>query len=673
MVLTTRLNARMTANRSSRQGPSRHARSCNLSTLRSRLVNHTMEKTRIASCKKAHGAKRIVSSRVASGAHDMAGHEDSKGRKGTVADVETVKVDFLVVGTGIAGLSYALEAAEHGSVLLVTKDSPQECNTNYAQGGVCAVLGKGDSVESHISDTVVAGAFLCDLKAVETVCREGPARVMHLAELGAEFTRNSNTGDFHLAREGGHSHPRIVHAADMTGKEIERALLESVRSHPNIVLKDHCFVLELLLSEMNGEEHCVGAHVVESMTGHTLRVLAITTMLATGGAGQVYLNTTNPSVATGDGLAIAFRAKAEVANMEFFQFHPTSLFLEPEQRQQQNKAFLISEAVRGAGGILYNLQGERFMPRYDERAELAPRDVVARSIDAECKANDQSHVLLDISDQPKDEILEHFPNIAATCQTFGVDITRDPIPVVPAAHYMCGGIRTGLDAETSVPGLFACGEVACTGLHGANRLASNSLLEGLVFAHRAINSSLEYARSVRGKLIAHAWDRAGEVALPSVSIVSEDSDFKLLLQKKKVEVQTVMWQNVGIVRSVARLQAARLQLAALHEEISCYLNDPQGMKPVELFELRNLITCGQLIVWSALKRKESRGLHYCLDHVDQVETERHPTVLSAYAGGGSSLGLGAPLTKAKRKLQGGLASRYPNEMMAVKLNCLPEE
>lgn len=586
---------------------------------------------------------------------------------------ETVKVDFLVVGTGIAGLSYALEAAEHGSVLLVTKDKPHECNTNYAQGGVCAVLDREDSVESHISDTMVAGAFLCELNAVEAVCREGPARVAHLAELGAEFTKNAKTGDFHLAKEGGHSHPRIVHAADMTGKEIERALLDSVYAHPNIVMRDHCFVLELLLSDIDGKEHCVGAHIVQSAAGHALRVLAKTTMLATGGAGQVYLNTTNPAVATGDGLAIAFRAKADVANMEFFQFHPTSLYVEPERRQDMTKAFLISEAVRGAGGLLFNLEGDRFMPRYDKRAELAPRDVVARSIDAEMRKHGQSHVLLDISGEPSSETLSHFPNIAATCKAFGIDITKDPIPVVPAAHYMCGGVKTGLDAQTSVPGLLACGEVAYTGLHGANRLASNSLLEGLVFAHRAVSSALDYSATFGGSAVADAWDRAMEVPLLPVSTSAVEEEFQTLLQEKKLEVQKIMWQNVGIVRTVAKLQVARLQLAALHEEISCYLKDPAHPKPVELFELRNLITCGQLIVWSALKRKESRGLHYCLDFKDQVEAERCATIISAHRGGRTGKGTAVTVTRGKRKVQPRLGSRLNGESYSVKTKCLPEE
>ena len=604
-----------------------------------------------------------------------AGHfrAQANGSTGACEKAETVKVDFLVVGTGIAGLSYALEAAEHGSVLLVTKDKPHECNTNYAQGGVCAVLDEEDSVESHINDTMVAGAYLCDPKVVETVCREGPARVAHLAELGAEFTKNAKTGDFHLAKEGGHSHPRIVHAADMTGKEIERALLDGVYTHSNIVMRDHCFVLELLLSEIEGKEHCVGAHIVESSTGRALRVLAKTTMLATGGAGQVYVNTTNPAVATGDGLAIAFRAKAEVANMEFFQFHPTSLYLEPAQRKDMTKAFLISEAVRGAGGHLLNLEGERFMQGYDKRAELAPRDVVARSIDSEMRKHGQSHVLLDISNEPSCEILEHFPNIAATCKAFGIDITKDPIPVVPAAHYMCGGVKTGLDAQTSVPGLFACGEVAYTGLHGANRLASNSLLEGLVFAHRAVSTAVEYSAAVEKGAIAHAWDSAMDVPLLSVSSSAVGEEFEALLHEKKLEVQNVMWQNVGIVRTVAKLQVARLQLAALHEEIGCYLKDPAYPKPVELFELRNLITCGQLIVWSALKRKESRGLHFCLDYKEQVEAERCATVISANRAGVAGKGSSTQVTQGKRKVLPMLGSRMSAESYPVKTRCFPEE
>lgn len=380
--------------------------------------------------------------------------------------------DFAVVGSGVAGLAYALKVAEYGRVAILTKQKAADGCTRYAQGGICAVLDQADSVESHIQDTLIAGVYLNDLqyqsvkfhllsvtcRAVEVVCREGPARVMELVELGAEFSRRSD-GSLHLTREGGHSGRRIVHAADATGKEIEDTLLRAVRSHPNIDMYEHHIVVDLCVEDVSGMPHCLGVDVLDQQSGHMCRFIALTTMLASGGAGQVYPNTTNPSVATGDGIALAHRAKARVANMEFVQFHPTSLYTE----QKAKRSVLISEAVRGEGGELFNLQGERFMSSYDARLELAPRDVVSRAIQDQMLRNKESHVLLDISHKSKSFVLSHFPNIAMSCAEHGINITTEPIPVVPAQHYLCGGVQSGLLGETSIQGLYVCGEVACTG------------------------------------------------------------------------------------------------------------------------------------------------------------------------------------------------------------------
>ncbi|KAL0331972.1 UNVERIFIED_CONTAM: L-aspartate oxidase, chloroplastic [Sesamum calycinum] len=407
--------------------------------------------------------------------------------------------DFAVIGSGIAGLRYALEVAKHGTVAVITKAEPHESNTNYAQGGVSAVLCPSDSVENHVQDTIIAGAYLCDEETVRVVCTEGPDRIRELIAMGASFDHGED-GNLHLAREGGHSHRRIVHAADMTGREIERALLEAVRKDPNIFVFEHHFAIDLLTSQDGSDTVCHGVDTLNTETQDVVRFISKVTLLASGGAGHIYPSTTNPPVATGDGMAMAHRAQALISNMEFVQFHPTALAdvgLPIKPREARENAFLITEAVRGDGGILYNLGMERFMPFYDKRAELAPRDVVARSIDDQLKKRNEKYVLLDISHKPKENILSHFPNIAAECLRYGLDITQQPIPVVPAAHYMCGGVRAGLQGETNVRGLYVAGEVACTGLHGANRLASNSLLEALVFARRAVQPSIDHMRSSR--------------------------------------------------------------------------------------------------------------------------------------------------------------------------------
>ena len=527
------------------------------------------------------------------------------------------RIDFLVIGSGIAGLTYALKVASYGTVAVVTKQAPEATNTWYAQGGIAAVIDSADSIAEHIEDTLVAGAGLCKPEVVRMVVEEGPQRVQELIEWGARFTRKK--GRLSLAREGGHSRHRIVHAADATGREVMRVLLEHVRAHPNIQILDHHFVLDLITEHHLGHTvtrftpdiHCYGAYVLDQKTGEIKTFLSRATFLATGGAGQVYLHTTNPLVATGDGVAMAYRAKARVANMEFFQFHPTALY----ESGVQGQAFLISEAVRGAGGILYNQAGERFMPQYDPRAELAPRDIVARAIDDQLKQRGEDFVYLDISHLPEDEILEHFPNIAAACKARGIDITTDPIPVVPAAHYLCGGVVTDMEARTSIHGLFAAGEVACTGLHGANRLASNSLLEALVFSHRAVRSALAYAQENTWQEGVPDWDDSGTTSPQEWVLISHNRE----------ELKRVMANYVGIVRSELRLKRAFRRTQLLYEETEDFYR--RATVSAELCELRNLIAVAYLIIRSALMRRESIGLHYTLDAVEPASSAVRDTLL----------------------------------------------
>lgn len=538
--------------------------------------------------------------------------------------------DFAVIGSGVAGLRYALEVAKHGSVAVITKAEPHESNTNYAQGGVSAVLCPLDSVESHMRDTIIAGAYLCDEETVKVVCTEGPDRIRELIAMGASFDHGED-GNLHLAREGGHSHHRIVHAADMTGREIERALLEAVVNDPNIFMFEHHFAIDLLTSQDGSDAVCHGVDTLNTETQEVVRFIAKVILLASGGAGHIYPTTTNPLVATGDGIAMAHRAQAVISNMEFVQFHPTALAdegLPITPAKTRENAFLITEAVRGDGGILYNLSMERFMPLYDERAELAPRDVVARSIDDQLKKRNEKYVLLDISHKPKEKILSHFPNIAAECLKYGLDITRQPIPVVPAAHYMCGGVRAGLQGETNVRGLYVAGEVACTGLHGANRLASNSLLEALVFARRAVQPSIDHMSNSTLDLSASNWWAEPVVPTSLGSIIMND----VLSGTRKVrkELQSIMWKYVGIVRSTRRLKTAEQRIAELEAKWEQYLFQ-QGWEPtmvgLEACEMRNLFCCAKLVVSSALARHESRGLHYTIDFPHLVESKRLPTVI----------------------------------------------
>eukprot|EP00898_Chlorokybus_atmophyticus_P009187 jgi/Chlat1/926/Chrsp108S01362 len=547
----------------------------------------------------------------ATGLHDMSGN--------------VVKVDYLVLGTGVAGLSYALHVAEYGSVAVVSKKASAETNTNYAQGGIAAVMDAHDSFESHIKDTLVAGAGLCDRAAVEVVVREGPQRVRELIALGASFDRDSAVADkdsnghvrLHLGREGGHTNKRIVHAADATGREIEQTLLTKVKEHPNITLTEYHFAIELItehhlgqyVTRLRPDVHCFGAYVLDERNGVVKTVLSKVTMLATGGAGRVYAHSTNPPIATGDGLAMAYRAKARVANMEFMQFHPTSMY------HADADSFLITEAVRGEGAILWNMGGERFMPKYDPRAELAPRDIVARAIDDQMKQRGEDYVLLDISHRPADFIKQHFPNIQATCLKHGIDITKDPIPVVPAAHYQCGGVTVDLFGRTSIQGLFACGEVACTGLHGANRLASNSLLEALVFSRRAVEPSIEYVQATSWREDIPPWDDSG----------TEDPSEWVLVSHNREELRRVMSDYVGIVRSKLRLERALRRTKLLFEETEDFYR--RSKVSTSLCELRNLIIVAYIIIRSAQQRHESRGLHYNVDYPLEIESEKRPTYL----------------------------------------------
>ncbi|XP_076910146.1 L-aspartate oxidase 2-a, chloroplastic-like [Bidens hawaiensis] len=542
----------------------------------------------------------------------------------------TKYVDFAVIGSGVAGLRYALEVAKHGTVAIITKAEPHESNTNYAQGGVSAVLCPSDSVESHMQDTIVAGAYLCDEEIVRVVCTEGPERIRELIAMGASFDHGED-GNLHLAREGGHSHNRIVHAADMTGREVQRALLNAIDNDPNISVFKHHFAIDLLTSQDGLETICHGVDTINTNTYKAVRFISKVTLLASGGAGHIYPSTTNPQVATGDGIAMAHRAQAVISNMEFVQFRPTALADEglpnPPTKRREN-AFLITEAVRGDGGILYNLDKERFMPMYDERAELAPRDVVARSIDDQLKKRDEKYVLLDISHKSRDKILSLFPNIAAECLKYGLDITRAPIPVVPAAHYMCGGVRTGLQGETNVRGLYVAGEVACTGLHGANRLASNSLLEALVFAQRAVKPSINH---MNGSHIDQSLSRFWDPPIVPTQLRCTVLD-KIINRTKQVrkELQSIMWEYVGIVRSTVRLEAAERRIKELELEWEAYLFQ-QGWEPtmvgLEACEMRNLFCCAKLVLSSALTRLESRGLHYNIDFPLVNEHSGLPTII----------------------------------------------
>jgi L-aspartate oxidase len=522
-----------------------------------------------------------------------------------------ITTDFLILGSGIAGLSFALRAQAHGQVVVVTKREAGEAATAWAQGGVAAVLSPEDSFEKHVEDTMVAGAGLCHQVVVDICAREAPEAVKWLAATGARFSRDDD-GQYELGREGGHSERRIVHAGDISGREIERALLDAVRASPNITLLEWHMGIDLItLGRFGGPDQCVGAYVLDERAGQVKTILARATVLATGGAGKVYLYTSNPDVATGDGVAMAYRAGAEVANMEFYQFHPTVLY------EPRAKSFLMSEALRGEGAVLRTLDGDAFMSRHHPLKDLAPRDVVARAIDYEMKRSGSEHVLLDISGRPADFVRSRFPNIHAECARFGIDITREPIPVVPAAHYMCGGVTTDLHGRTTLPGLWAIGETACTGLHGANRLASNSLLEGLVFAKRAVERVLGLLPELSGSPHPSVpeWQTGSAAPSDEAVVVSHNWD----------ELRRLMWNYVGIVRSDARLRRASRRVALLEEEIREYYW--RHLVTRDLLELRNIATVAQLIIASAASRHESRGLHYTIDHEHTLDAWAQDTVI----------------------------------------------
>ena len=523
----------------------------------------------------------------------------------------TAYSDVLIIGSGVSGLSFALKVARFSRVTLITKKKKADSATNLAQGGVAAVLSVEDSVEAHVADTLISGDGLCNEDIVRIVTTEGPARVRELVDFGVRFQKGLHGEEFDLGMEGGHSTRRVAHASDLTGKEIERALLAQIALDANIeVLENHLAIDLLIESKARGRERqegdrCLGAYVLNRITGEVETRLAGVTVLCTGGCGKVYLYTTNPDIATGDGVAMAYRAGARVANLEFIQFHPTCFF------NREAKNFLISEAVRGEGGVLINQQGEAFMTKYDPRGDLATRDAVARGIDAEMKASGADCVFLDITHKPARFLMERFPNIYQTCKQYGVDLTIKPSPVVPAAHYMCGGVLVDEWGRTSLGNLLAFGETACTGLHGANRLASNSLLEAVVFAHRGALWLQDHIAEVRNlpSLRVDDWRTGGAAVLDESVLVKHNWD----------QVRQLMWNYVGIVRRTKRLELMQNRLTWMLQEIKDHFYD--YLLTPDLVELRNLAVVAELIVQSASRRKESRGLHYILDYPDKNDRD----------------------------------------------------
>lgn len=516
----------------------------------------------------------------------------------------TRKFDFLVIGSGIAGISFALKAAKLGKVALLCKTTLGETNTSYAQGGIASVTYTPDSFEKHIQDTLIAGDGHCNLEAVEKVVREAPGQIEELLHWGVDFDKNEN-GNYDLHREGGHCENRILHHKDNTGFEIQRSLIEKVRNTPNISVFENHFAIEILTQHHMGEvvtQHtpnieCYGAYVLNQQSNHIHAFLAKITLLATGGIGNVYASTTNPCVATGDGIAMVHRARGVVKDMEFVQFHPTALF-HPGERP----TFLISEAIRGYGAVLRTRDGKEFMKKYDERGSLAPRDIVARAIDNEMKISGQDCVYLDVTHKNPDETRKHFPNIYKKCLELGIDITKDLIPVSPAQHYLCGGIAVDSNARTSINRLYAAGECSCTGLHGANRLASNSLTEGIVYADAAVNDAKTYFKQLTYNEFIPEWNDEGTKLLEEMVLISQS--FR--------EVEQIMSTYVGIVRSNLRLKRAMSRLEILFKETEDLYE--RSVVSREICELRNVISIAYLIIKHALRRKESRGLHYTVDY-----------------------------------------------------------
>jgi len=523
---------------------------------------------------------------------------------------QEVKTDVLVIGSGIAGLYFAINMAEHAKVTIITKKESSTSNTNWAQGGIAATIGTNDSADLHIADTLDAGAGLCNKEMVSLMVNEGPDHIRQLIELGVEFTTNPNHS-LDLGKEGGHSRNRIVHAKDLTGREVETSLLERVKAHKNIELLEHHYAIELITEHHLGiktnDITCYGAYVLDTvekkkkskkkkkLKKEPTKILSKVTMVASGGLGHVYLHTTNPDIATGDGIAMAYRAGAEIANMEFIQFHPTTLF------HPKAKSFLISEAVRGFGGILRNSDGEAFMAEYDKRENLAPRDIVARAIDSEMKNSGDECVFLDVTHIDAEKVKEHFPYIYETCLGYGIDMTKEMIPVVPAAHYSCGGIRTDARGRSTINRLYSCGETSCTGVHGANRLASNSLLEALVFAKRASDDIKKQLKKIKFEIDFPDWDDSG----------TDNQEEWILVEHNKRETQAIMNDYVGIVRSDLRLDRAQRRIDFLKEETEAYYKKTK-ITP-EIIELRNITKVASLIIEGAIKRRESRGLHYTTD------------------------------------------------------------
>jgi len=522
-----------------------------------------------------------------------------------------MKTDFLIIGSGIAGLSYAYKVAEHFrkkkeevSITIITKANEDDSNTKYAQGGIAAVTKNTDSFDSHIKDTLIAGDGLCNEEVVRMVVEEAPKRIQELIDWGTNFDKNEK-GEYDLAKEGGHSQHRILHHKDLTGNEIERALIHKVETHPYITIYNHHFAIDLITQHHLGKEitrtttdkQCYGVYVLNRKTTEIFTLLSKVTLLASGGIGQAYLNTTNPTVATGDGIAMAYRAKALIKNMEFVQFHPTALY-----NVNDNPAFLISEAVRGAGAILKDHKGYAFMEDYDKRKDLAPRDVVARSIDAEMKKSGKHHVFLDTTTISIEKLKNHFPTIFNKCKSIGIDITKKNIPVVPAAHYLCGGVDVNINSESSISNLYVSGECAHTGLHGANRLASNSLIEALVFSHNAFLHGISKIENISFKDNIPEWNDEGTVS----------QNEEILVSQTKAELQNILSDYVGIIRSNERLERAIARLKLIYNESEKMYN--KSKLSVSICELRNLRSVAYLVTEAAIKQKKNIGLHFNVDN-----------------------------------------------------------
>lgn len=563
----------------------------------------------------------------------MAGRWSRRGRKKFAFSVVgqgpvsvQMTADFLVIGAGLAGLSFALRAAKHGSVIVVTKGDPYESNTAWAQGGIASVLGEdmrdeGDSEESHVADTLGAGAGLCREDVVRTIVSEGEETIGELIDYGVSFDRNGER--YQLGKEGGHSHRRILHARDTTGKEVIRTLYEKAKRTPNLTVLENHFVIDLITSSKLGavaEDRVLGAYVLETKTGEVRVFRSDRVVLAAGGCGKVYLYTTNPDSATGDGVALGWRAGASIANLEFVQFHPTC-FYNPGATGPEARSFLVSEAVRGEGGVLVNAKGEDFTKQSDERGSLAPRDIVARAIDRELKRTGASCVYLDVTHKPKGFMSERFPYIYETLMKFGLDCEKEPIPVVPAAHYQCGGVVTDVNGKSTIRGLYVVGEAACTGLHGANRLASNSLLEAAVVARRAVDEMMRLyspSKSVAKPLDIPDWEH-GDTAPPDELVV---------IYHNWDEIRRLMWDYVSIVRTDNRLRRAAARLKNLKKEVREFYWGHRVN--ANILELRNLVATASLIVECALRRKESRGLHYTADYPETLDRYRTDTVLRRF-------------------------------------------